>query len=85
MAKISLGLVLLWYRSMCISWIYKECEQYVQFALISMDKVHMGHMCVWVFEMHVSHGMFHIWNTLDYIFLHLEVLCSFLGTTTWAK
>ena len=40
----------------------------------------MDHMCMWVFEMHVSHGMFHIWNTLNYIFLHLEVFYAvFLG------
>ena len=56
---------------MCILWIH---EEYVQFGLISMDKVHMGHMCVWVFEMQskcvfimdlvaVSH--------LEYIGLHI--------------
>ena len=69
----------------CILWIYNEYEEYVQFVLISMDKVHMGHMCMLVFEMHFSYDMFHIWNTLDCIFRCLEVFCSFLGTTIWAK
>ena len=32
----------------------KEYEEYIKFALISMDKVHRGHMCMYVFEMHVK-------------------------------
>ena len=28
----------------------KEYNEYVKFGLISIDKVHMGHMCMWVFE-----------------------------------
>ena len=27
---------------------YMKYEEYVQFALIAMDKVHMGQMCMWV-------------------------------------
>ena len=33
---------------------YMQYEEYVQFALISMDKVHMGHMCVWVLKCRVN-------------------------------
>ena len=29
---------------------YMQYEEYVQFGLISMAKVHMGHMCVWVLK-----------------------------------
>ena len=27
---------------------YMQKEEYVQFGLISMEKVHMGHVCMWV-------------------------------------
>ena len=48
----------------------REYEEYVQFVLISMDKIHVCHMCMWVFEMHVF-----IWyvSHLEYLGLHLSV------------
>ena len=49
---------------MCISYISKECEEYLKFGLVLLDKVLMGHMCMCAGVYAYIYVMFHIWITL---------------------
>ena len=62
-----------------------QYEEYVQFGLISMGKVHMGHMCLKCVFIKEYIGYF-TFGIHCITFLHLEVFCSiFHETTTWSS